>query len=400
MPAIPPIVNLHAQMARATGPLMQGAKALNFAARQVPTQNGPAQGPIASMISSPQRTAYANVFRPLSNRTSRRSTTSDAEGEGKADSSSAKGAKRVEKVEEVSEQHERNPELDHEALLELQEKIRESENAEDVLNKTMEAFPDLYLADEALGFLIDEADADLAVKIKEARKNLNSDEDKALYIRASRNITPEARKAAKEGMGTPSILRALYVDIITNPRPAPILFQELSDNFEFQFLEPLIYYLLHSIGKDLKSKGPSIDPGELHTLYNECRSLQAIRQVYLYFNNCMTPIIKEFEQYGITMPELLTFMLLAREYIKLIQVKYPTKDKVFSMAPHLGIGDDLDGQSIIFNWLRIATYETAPRLFQTLRQREDVRKALRDAISKIDEILNADDIDNLDSPEK
>jgi type III secretion system YopN/LcrE/InvE/MxiC family regulator len=328
-------------------------------------------------------------FRGMEQRTTQR-TTRGGRSEHVSSETKAEEEQEAQKILEVEAatefmDQEKNPELDEEALRRLMEKLSASDTKESALAKVGEEFADFYLAHEALEALMETADPDLVEILKAARDDLNAKHE--MYITAGKNIGTEPYNAAPQVNQTPSALRALYHDIIANPRSPIDLFQELSKLFEFKYLDPLISYLLHSIGKDLKSDGPSISREKLHVLFSECRSLQAIRVVYEFFLRSMPAIAKEFGRNELNLPDAIKFDSLAKQYVTFLAIRYPAMDKVFAMAPFLGIQDSLEAKLIVFNWFRIATYETSPKLFGNLKRREEIRKALRDAIKKIDDEL-------------
>ena len=137
----------------------------------------------------------------------------------------------------------------------------------------MEAvYADASLADEALDFLAETSDTQLLAATQEAKEKFNKDKGKE--IRAGRNMGMQAREFAKEGLGSPTSLRDLYREIILNPREPLKLFDELAEKFRFPKLKSAITFMLHSLGSDLKAKGPSIQRGELKRLLDETRSMQ------------------------------------------------------------------------------------------------------------------------------
>ncbi|NGX37141.1 MAG: hypothetical protein K1000chlam2_00293, partial [Chlamydiae bacterium] len=168
----------------------------------------------------------------------------------------------IEKVEEIAEEfNKRNAELEKRSLQLLYSHIKESDSQEEILRKAMQLFPDHSLADEALEFLDEATAGDLKGKVAQAKENLN--ETYGREVRAGRNINAQAQAFSEEGLGTPTGLRDLYRDITGNPRDATTLFGELNEMFNYEKMNTAIDFILHSLGADLKSKGPSIAPGEL-----------------------------------------------------------------------------------------------------------------------------------------
>lgn len=294
----------------------------------------------------------------------------------------------IEGVAKIAQQfQERNPELNQRSLLNLKTIIHENDSPEEVLRKILKSYPDHFLADEALRFLEETTDADtkLGRNIRIAKELLN--ERYGREIKAGRNVNNDAVEFAKQGIGSPSSLRDLYRDVTGNPREAVDLFQELSEAFSFDKLKTVLQFMLHSIGSDLKSKGPSISSIELQRLMTEVRTMQAILGVYRFFYIRMALITSAFLREQITLPKQLTFELLAKQFVKLIAERYPSPDKILRLAAILGIGEEIVAQIIIFTQFRDALRGTSPRLFKSDKHRQDLLMTLIETISELDDLL-------------
>lgn len=328
----------------------------------------------------------ARRFEQLETRTKRTSRKDEAE-----DKKTEEGEPlQVEKTEAVSEQFEqKNPELDARALLLLRSRIKDQDTKEDILRKVLEMYPDYSLADEAIDFLLQTTKGKLATQVRLAKEMLN--ERYGREVRAGRNMAEQARTYSSQGLGTPTGLRGLYRDITGNPRDSNTLFNELSSKFEYEQMKKLIDFLLHSLGSDLKSKGPSIDHAELHRLITETRKLQAILGIFRFFKSRMALIASAFARQGMSMPKNLSFEALARLFMKFLQERYPAPDKVLQMAIQLGLTEELLAQIIVFTQMRDGVRGVAPKLFKSELHRQDVLKSFMDAIEKLDEELDEDE---------
>ncbi|MBS0652843.1 MAG: type III secretion system gatekeeper subunit SctW [Verrucomicrobia bacterium] len=296
----------------------------------------------------------------------------------------------VQRLEEVSEQYSRkNPELQTRSLLLLRARISDSDSKEDILRKVLELYPDYSLADEALDFLLETTKGDLAEKVKQAKEELNAMHGRE--VRAGRNMGEQAREFSKQGLGSPTALRDLYRDITGNPRDPQTMFAELSNKFNFDRMRTVIDFVLHSLGNDLKSRGPSIDRGELHRLMSQGRSMQAILGVYRYFKSRMNLITNAFERQGLRLPLRITYELLAKLFVKFLQERYPSSDKVLQMAQHLGLLEELLGQVIIYTQMRDAVRHIAPRLFKSEQHRQDVLSTFIDTIEDLDDRIEEEE---------
>src|SRR5262249_22188290 len=161
--------------------------------------------------------------------------------------------------------------------------ISQRDTKEEILHKVLEMYPDYSLADEALDFLLQTTEGSLAEEVRLAKEELNAQYGRE--VKAGRNIAEQSREFSKQGLGSPMGLRNLYREVTGNPRDANTLFNELTTKFNYDKMKTAIDFLLHSMGSDLKSKGPSIDRGELHRLLSETRKLQGILGIFRFFKS-------------------------------------------------------------------------------------------------------------------
>ncbi len=296
----------------------------------------------------------------------------------------------VEKIEDLAQRFQkRNPELHARALRLLYSQIKGNESPEELLRKSMEHFPDHALADEALEFLEGSTKGDINGRVRQARENLN--ETYGREVRAGRNMGAQAREFSQQGLGSPTGLRDLYRDITGNPRPATTLFGELNEKFTYEKMQTAIDFLLHSLGSDLKAKGPSIAPGQLHALTTEARNLLAILWIYRFFKGRMDLIHSSFQRAGILLPSQITFEMLAKMFVQLLLERYPSMDKVLQLALKMGISADLLAQVILFTQMRDAVRGVAPRLYRTEQHRHDVLMSFIEALEELDEQLEEEE---------
>lgn len=296
----------------------------------------------------------------------------------------------IEQIQAVSEEfEERNPELQARSLQLLLSQIKESDTAEQILRKVMQLFPDHSLADEAFEYLERVYKGQALAKIRQAKANLN--ETYGREVRAGRNIGAQAREFSREGLGSATGLRDLYRDITGNPRSASTLFQEMNEKFTFEKMQKAIDFLLHSLGADLKSKGPSIAPGELHNLMSEARNLLAILGVYRFFQGRMDLIEASFQRAGMLLPPRLNFEMLARMFVLFLLERYPSMDKVFQLAQKMGLSADVMAQIIVLTQMRDGVRGVAPKLYRTDQHRHDVLMSYIEALEELEDRLEEKD---------
>ena len=294
----------------------------------------------------------------------------------------------VERIKDSADQFQRrNPELQASVLTLLRQYIKPGDSLDEILKKLLEFYADPALADEALEFLLETTDGELFLNCKAAKDKLN--QEKGRDIKSGRNIGVQARTASEKGLGSPTQMRDLYRDITGNPRDSNTLFSELSGRYAFKDLKKVTDFLLHSLGADMKSKGPSIEPGELTRLIAETRSLQAILGVYRFFRLRMRLVESQFAREGLEMPEQLTFENLAKEFMALISDRYPNGEKVKERAVRLGIQDWIQAKIIALSQFRDAIREVAmARIYRNLQHRDDLYLAILEALEDLEDELD------------
>lgn len=283
----------------------------------------------------------------------------------------------------ANEFQEKNPELKSSTLLSLKANISTKDSPEEILKKVMEAYPDCSLADEALQFLIETANPELAKKLKEVKEKFNTTHKKEIL--AGKNIAAQSREFASQGLGSPTELRDLYRDVTQNPRDASTLFSELTHTYTFDKMKTVIAFLFHSLGSDLNSKGSSIAKGELFNLLTEAKSLQAILSVYRFFKGRMNLISRAYEREGLLLPSRVTFESLSKLFVKLLIDRYPAGEKVYQVGVALGIDDDMIAETIIFTQMRDGIRNVSPRLFKSDQHRQDILTIFIDVLKELDD---------------
>ncbi len=288
----------------------------------------------------------------------------------------------------------RNPELKSKIHMLLRERLKPGDSPEEILKKVQDFYPDVSLADEALEFLLETTEGELHQRIIEAKDDLTDDYGRE--IAAGRNIGDLARQTKE--LGEPTSLRDLYRDITGTPREATTLFEELSRRYEFKQMKKVFKFLFHSLGTDMKSKGPSIPRGQLHRLMQETRTLQAILGVYRFFAGRMRLVQRQFAKEGVKMPQRLTFELLSKQFMALCSERYPSADKVLKLGKELGISKWVIAKIIVFSQMRDAIRQVSKdQIFRSLEHRDElfgaIIEALEDLEDEWEEILEAQEIE-------
>lgn len=298
--------------------------------------------------------------------------------------------KKVEKKEETASKFQKNNyELSKKDLLLLRDSISEKDSVEDILEKVLSFYSDYFLADEALDFLILTTTLDLKEKVIKAKERLNEKYERE--IKAGRNIKIESQEYSKLGLGTPIYLRNIYRDITGTARTTLVLFFELSKVFDYEKLKSVCKFLLHALGADLKSKGPSIPRVELIKWIGDIKSLQAILGLYLFFKSKDPLIISLFEKNHLDIPKNLNFETLAKQFINLVTLRYVSGESIISIARNLGISHEILAQIIIFSQMRDATRHTSMKLYKSSKHRQELLEELNELLEELEEKLEEEE---------
>lgn len=279
-------------------------------------------------------------------------------------------------------------ELPSKMLLLLREYIKNDDSPQQILEKLQEVFAgkDPAVLDEALSFLEETTQGELREKIKSAREELQKTYKRE--IMAGRNIAAASRQAADEGVGSPENMRGMYQDITGNPRDVNTLFDELAAKYPYGQLRNVIKFLLSSLGADLRSNGPSIERGLLHRLLTEARSLQAILGVYSFFKGRMPLMKKMFNRQGVPLPQNLGFEAMAKQFMALVNDRYPSEQKVLQTTQRLGIDKWLRAKIIVLSQLRDAIREVAKeRIYRSMTDRDKLYDAIILALENLEDEL-------------
>lgn len=300
----------------------------------------------------------------------------------------------IKPIKDTADQYQgRNPELRSNVLVQLRDLIKPGDSKEQILAKVRAYYPDESLADEVLEFLLETSEGELNQEIQAAKEDLNKDAEQKRRILAGRNIGTDARDAADRAngaLGTPSDLRNTYRTLTRDPhKESTELFQDLSSKYAFKELKSVVDFLLHALGSDMKSKGPSIPRGELHRLISETRSLQAILGVYRFYKSRMHLIKSMLERDGLELPANLNFEGISREFMSFVNERYPTSARVLQSASRLGIDQWVETEIAIFSQWREGVREVSPhQIFRSLQHRDEVYMAIIEALEDLEDELD------------
>ena len=294
-----------------------------------------------------------------------------------------------EKIKEQAKEYaKKNPELKEKSLILLREKLKQGASEEEVEKILESFFSDPTIQDEAFDFLLDTTVGQLSKTVKDAKDLLN--EKKGREIRAGRNIANEVQIAAKETSADNNSVRDLYRKYTDpdNQKASTDSFLELSEKYSYKDLSKVIKFLFHSLGADLKSKGPSIPPGELHNLMTQTKNLQAIMGIYRFFEKRMSLLTKQFNENDISIPKGLTFESISKSFVVLANDRYPSSDKVMSQLGQLYNGAFLVAKIIIGSQLRDGVKEVAVnQVYRSIQHRDELLNAIIECLEDLEDLI-------------
>ncbi|WP_192875485.1 HrpJ domain-containing protein [Candidatus Similichlamydia epinepheli] len=292
--------------------------------------------------------------------------------------------------ERAARYQEENEELDEQYLLALQGQIRGDDDEKTILNKIKLYFQEWSLVDEVLDFLSEGADQALLAKFQNLKKMIHQKYGREIL--AGRNMGNEARFFSKYGLGSPTVLRKMYLDITANPRTAPDLFDDLSSRFAYPQLRKVIGFLLRSLGSDLRSKGPSIARGELYRLLNETRIAQAILGVFRFFKAREKMVNRLFVQYGLESLPKMSFEIMSKTFMRFVSDRFPSPENTRHLIGQMGAHDSVPGLIVLGMQVRDALREVDPyKLFgygtdanSALLHKEELTKTILEVLEELE----------------
>jgi type III secretion protein W len=105
----------------------------------------------------------------------------------------------------------------------------------------------------------------------------------------------------------------------------------------------------------------------------------------------MALIEKAFERQGLVLSKRIGFELLSKLFMKLLQERYPSSEKVLQLASFLGLLEEYYGQIIVYTQMRDAVRHVAPKLFKSDQHRQDVLSSIIDSIEELDEAIEKEE---------
>jgi type III secretion protein W len=292
--------------------------------------------------------------------------------------------------EKVKEFEDENPDISGEsgnALENLLDSVKPGDSKEEILGKVKGFFPDTYLQSEALNFLSETTEGDLHDTVTETKGEFEQHFDRE--IKAGKNISKLAQSFAKDGLGSPTELRQMYRDLTGSPKEPKLLFTELTSKYKYKDMNKIIKFMMHSLGNDFRSGGPSMPKGQIHNTFQVVRSLQMILGVYRFFKTREGLVASMYKEIALPVPPQLNFESLSKAFMSIAADRYPTADRVLRQTQTLG-AKGIEEKIITITQFRDAVPEVATeQIFRSVNHKHEVTGAIIGALEGLEDQLEA-----------
>lgn len=287
------------------------------------------------------------------------------------------------KDEDLARQfQEKNPELPADRLMALKKKLSPHLSLDQLQQLVESFFSDPTLTDAAFDYLVHISPSPLKEQLIEAKRMFFQTHQREVI--GGKNITAAAREFVSQGLASsPSVLRTLYADVTAVERPHNDLFDFLSQKYSFSQLQPAIAFLLQCASYELKSEGPSIEKEKLLRLMQEVKDLESILGTYLFFEGRMDLMQRLYKELGAPYPQQMQFETLAKTFMRLVNDRYPTADKMNKAIEQLNIHSDPE-KVIFLSQFQSAVRNLSPRLYQSIKHRDDLLLAFISALEQLE----------------
>lgn len=356
------------------------AKSKEANAEQEASEIGITQNPDFTNPAAATRTRKKETsFKSLSTRRKTTSTTKEK---------TIKSIEERQKHDDLSQQYqEENQELDADVLNKLKNKVSENSTPEDILSLVEASFSDPVLAFSSLEFL---SASTKSPKLQQAiQQAKDSYQQKHLQaIKGGKNVLFASQEFGSQLQVSPSSLRSLYLNVTTSILSSNELFTLLSSQYTREEQKTVSSFLLQGMSSDLKSEGPSIDPTKLQVLMSEIKSLQAVLNLYSFFQDSMPRLSLMMKSDNVALPKDVTYETLAKTFQAIVMDKFPTHTKIQRAVQEIS-GGDPDIMSNILNLFYQALTQSSPRLFASAEQRQQLGLTIANTL----DILNVNNDD-------
>lgn len=356
------------------------AKSKEASAEQEASEIGLAQNPdFTNPAAATRIRKRESTFKSLSTR--RKTTTTTKE-------KTVKSIEERQKHDDLSQQYqEENPELDDEILNKLKNEVNENSTPEEILSLVENLFTDPVLAFSSLEFLsASTKHPKLQQVIQQAKESYQEKHSQAII--GGRNILFASQEFGNQLKIPPSSLRALYLKVTTSIISSNELFSILSSQYTYEEQKTVSSFLLQGMSSDLKSEGPSIDPAKLQVLMNETKSLQAVLNLYSFFQESMPRLSLMMKSDNVSLPKEISYEILTKTFQSIIMDKFPTSTKIQRLVQEIS-GGDPDIMSNILNLFYQALNQTSPRLFSSADHRQQIGLTIANTLDILN--INNDD---------
>lgn len=194
------------------------------------------------------------------------------------------GSRQIERIEKIQEMMEKLPDLDPTKIrAKIQELKLQRDFSQQALEEWVQGFhPDITYQQGALEMMAEELEqSGEGGALLEAVQSLivKNEREYGPQIRAGLNVNATAL-AMGETAEEVQELRDFYRENVIVFESANQTCRNIIDQYGGDGLEDKLAFLLKGLGDDLGSRGPSVDPNQLHEIVSELQSLKTIASVY------------------------------------------------------------------------------------------------------------------------
>ncbi|HET6467207.1 MAG TPA: type III secretion system gatekeeper subunit SctW [Geminicoccaceae bacterium] len=194
------------------------------------------------------------------------------------------GSRQIERIEQLQEMMQKLPDVD---VQKIRAKIEQMRLHRDFSQQALEEWvggfhEDITYQQAALELMasdLEKSGDDGALLDAVQGLIVKNEREFGPQIRAGANVTPVAMALAESSAEVQS-LRDLYRDSVIAFDSANRTCRNIVERYGGEQLEDKIAFLLKGLGDDLGSRGPSVEPAELHKIVSELQSLKMIGTAY------------------------------------------------------------------------------------------------------------------------
>ncbi len=213
---------------------------------------------------------------------------------------------------------------------------------------------------------------EVLAEIRELRSTL--DQQHGSEIRAGLNVTGVAVRFEK--LDGPQNLRDFYRETVLAFDDVAVAHERILGRYGAAHFELAAEFLIHAVGEDLSSEGPSVDPRKLKATVDNLYAVQVARNVH---NQLEDLIARVSEGFGVA-PQVAASDLLS-ELLPLKDQRWVDASKVEAIANRLGT-QAIEPRIYFLQGIGSLIGSLPEKVFHSLEDRERLRTAVQQAVDR------------------